>query len=251
MNDWQHALAGAPWLAPTVKPVVLGPAHAWDRPPVPSLPQLSELLQTARVTPVVLDGTPHELLAWDLADGSTTGWLCEEPSPAAQPSPAPAPPGSPSPAPAPSGSPSPSGTPALPVPDVLRDLWRVTGGIVDRWNESDTWVCNHNAVLTAELADTVAAELVADAAWVWEQDGLTLPFDPAEYGVLAEEANGTLTLFHRVSGEVLLFAQDHNFDHVEVLDGCPEYTFYRIPAAPDVTAWVETVAGQWLATVRR
>lgn len=238
MNDWQQALTGTPWLAPTIEPVVLGTPHPWDRPPTQSLPQLSELLQTARVTPVVLDGTPHELLAWDLPDGTTTGWLCEEPPPAlaAQPPP---PPG------------SPIGTPALPVPDALRDLWRVTGGVVDRWNESDTWVCNHNAVLTAELADTVAAELVADAAWVWEQDGLTLPFDPAEYGVLAEEANGTLTLFHRVTGEVLMFAQDHAFDHIEVLDGCLEYTFYRIPAAPDVTAWIETVAGQWLSAVRR
>ncbi|GAB2583133.1 hypothetical protein [Kribbella endophytica] len=234
MNDWQHALAGSPWLAHTTKSVELGTPHPWDRQPVPSLPQLSHLLQTARVTPLVLNGAPHELLAWDLSDGTTTGWLCAEPSPPPAAPPAP-----------------PIGTPALPVPEVLHDLWRATGGVVDYWNDLENWMSSHNGALTVELADTVAAELVADAAWVWEQDGLTLPFDPAEYGVLAEEAGGILTLFHRVSGEVLMFAQDHNFDHLEVLDGCLEYTFYRIPAAPDVAAWVETVAGQWLTAVRR
>ncbi|MGC4942185.1 hypothetical protein [Kribbella sp. DT2] len=221
MNDWQHALAGSPWLAHTIRAVELGTAHGWDRPPIPSLPHLSRLLQAARVTPVVVDSSPYEVLAWDLADGSTTGWLCLPPST----------------------------TPPVGPPDALHDLWRVTGGVVDRWNDPDTWVCNHNSVLTPELAAASAAELVADCSFLW--DGLSLPIDPAEYGVLAEEANRNLTLFHRASGEVLLFAQDHAFGYVETLDGCPEYTFHRIPSAPDVTAWVETVAGQWLAAVRR
>ncbi|WP_432949175.1 hypothetical protein ACQPXM_15715 [Kribbella sp. CA-253562] len=76
-----------------------------------------------------------------------------------------------------------------------------------------------------------------------------MPIEAADYGVLAEERNGNLTLFHRTTGEVLVFAPDHDVDHLEVLEGCPEYTLYRIPSAPDVTAWVETMAGQWLAAV--
>jgi hypothetical protein len=208
-------------LEPTCGPTV--PARPWDQPPVSRLPQLSRLLSAAQVTPVVLEGTHHRLLAWDLIDGRTSCWVLHLPM----------------------------AVPMVRAPSVLHELWRVTGGIADLWGRTeDTWLCNHDAALTPALAARSPAEQLAAYSWIWEQDGLTVPIDPADYGVLAEEGNGNLTLFHRTTGEVLLFAPDHDFGHVEVLEGCPEYSLYRIPSAPDVTAWVETVAGQWLAAVR-
>lgn len=78
-----------------------------------------------------------------------------------------------------------------------------------------------------------------------------MPIEPSEYGVLAVEANGNLTICHRTTGEILLFAQDHSFDHIEVLPGCPDYTLYRIPTAPTLATWLETLASQWLAAISR
>ncbi|MCP4036155.1 MAG: hypothetical protein GY733_04405 [bacterium] len=44
---------------------------------------------------------------------------------------------------------------------------------------------------------------------------------------------------------MIMFAPDHAFDHLEPLEGCPEYTLYRIGGAADFVSWVETVARQW------
>lgn len=222
-TDWDHAVADIPGLLHGVAEVKVGRTVGWTRPPLPSLPVLNRLLGRARVTPVSLGGAVRELLAWDLADGTTAGWLCLPPAPdhasAAHPQ--------------------------------QRDLWHVLGGIVDRWNEpEDSWLLNHYDALTPELAADDPGESIAAYRWIWDQDGLGVPVEPREYGVLAVEANGNLTLCHRVTGEVLLFAPDHHFDYVEVLAGCPEYSLYRIPTAPDLRTWLETVAAQWLSALR-
>lgn len=87
-GDWDQVLASAPWLVSGDEAVVsgdeavvVGEARPWDRPLVPALPTLSRLLAGARVTPVKIAGEAHELLAWDLADGSSTGWICPPPVP--------------------------------------------------------------------------------------------------------------------------------------------------------------------------
>jgi hypothetical protein len=65
------------------------------------------------------------------------------------------------------------------------------------------------------------------------------------YYSIAREANGNTTLCHRLTGDVLAFAPDHSFDHIAPLEGCPEYSLYRIPSAPTFEAWVAAVALQW------
>jgi hypothetical protein len=45
-------------------------------------------------------------------------------------------------------------------------------------------------------------------------------------------------------------ASDHSFGHLIPLKGCPQYTFYRTHGAPTFAAWVEHVAGPWLAVLR-
>jgi hypothetical protein len=222
MTDWESAVSNLTWLVWNGPQVEVGPTIRWDRPPLADLPQLSLLLAAARVTPVKIGEKQHILLAWDGRGGQPAGWLCLPPLESAD------------------------------GPPVHRQVWRVLGGIVESWNApDDTWLLNQNAVLTPSLAACdPTAELEAYRG-VWEEDGLALPIEPRDYGVLAEEANGNLTLFHRASGDVLLFAPDHAFDHVELLPGCPERTLYRIPDAPTVAAWLECVAVQWLRTICR
>ena len=65
--------------------------------------------------------------------------------------------------------------------------------------------------------------------------------------MIAEEANGNLTLCNRNNGEVVLFASDHCFDYVEVYSDCPEYTFYKINHVDGLIDYFELVAQQWLS----
>jgi hypothetical protein len=99
--------------------------------------------------------------------------------------------------------------------------------------------------LTPELAEEDAT-FVEAADWAFEETG-GIPVDLPAYYTVAQEANANATLCHRVEGDVLLFAMDHAFDYVTVLDGCPENTFYRFQGAPTFARRVNRVAEQWLA----
>ena len=216
MSDWEAAVSELTWLVRHGQKVDVGTTARWDRPSLADLPQLTRLLTAARVTPVTISEKKYDLLGWGRPDGRSAGWLCFPPAQRAL---------------------------CLPV---LHQVWQVLGGIVEIWGApDDTWLLNQNNVLTPSLADSNPTDVLHAYRWAWEQEGLELPIDSSEYGVLAEEANGNLTLFHRATGEVLLFAPDHDFDNVEPLRGCPEYTLYRIPSAPTVDAWLECVAAQW------
>ena len=73
----------------------------------------------------------------------------------------------------------------------------------------------------------------------------------AQIGVVGAGAWGT-ALAQMLSSdgrEVLLWAPDHAYEHIRPLEGCPEYTLYRIDRVPDFRYWVETVAGQWADAV--
>jgi hypothetical protein len=179
-------------------------------------PHLADLLAKAAVTDVSVNGRRYELLAWDSPDGDRLGWLCLPPS--------------------------------EDVPSNLHDdhkkLLACFGGIVERFNEpEDTWLLNLNDALTEREASHDAS-FIHDYSWA--DAGLTLPIEPSEYYSIASEANGNETICHRVTGHVLMFAQDHCFDHLTKLEGCPEYTLYRINGADSFRDWVNMVALQWL-----
>jgi hypothetical protein len=72
-----------------------------------------------------------------------------------------------------------------------------------------------------------------------------IPIDMRAYYSISREANGNDTLCHRVTGEVLLFAPDHSLEHVVPLEGCLEFTLYRINGGATFSEWVEAVARQW------
>jgi hypothetical protein len=125
-------------------------------------------------------------------------------------------------------------------------LLREFGGVIERnIDEPMTWLMDCNDALTANAATQTAAFLT-DYDWMVEDRPGGWPIDLNAYYAICQEANGNTTLCHRVTGDVILFAPDHDFDHVEVLDGCPPYSLYRIPAAATFVDWVEEVARQWL-----
>jgi hypothetical protein len=115
------------------------------------------------------------------------------------------------------------------VHQLHRSLWTSFGGIVERFGEPESWWLNQDQVLTAAAANT----------------DLELPIETDEYYVVAEEANGNLTLAHRESGRLLLFAPDHDFDGVTPLPGCPPFSLLTIDDAPDLASWIEVCARAW------
>ena len=131
-----------------------------------------------------------------------------------------------------------------------RVLLKHFGGIVERsYNEPPTWLLNCNDVLTAREA-LHDASFIEDYRWILEEPDAGWPIDPASYYSICREANGNTTLCHRANGDVLLFAPDHDYDHVEVLEGCPPYSLYRLHRVRSFRDWVSTVAEQWLQAVQ-
>jgi hypothetical protein len=92
---------------------------------------------------------------------------------------------------------------------------------------------------------TYDAMFIRDYAWAFSQAGSKIPIDLTAHYSIAREFNGNTTLCHRVTGEVLLFAPDHAFEFVTPLEGCPDFTLYRIEGARDIRGWVDCVSRQW------
>ena len=144
--------------------------------------------------------------------------------------------------------------PAVSSPASLHPEHRILltsfGGIVERADEGGWWLQNHFDALTElEARDDAGTFIRENYAGLFENGAGGIPIDLEQFYSIAREANGNTTLCHRVTGEVVLFAPDHAFDHVEVYPGCPPYTLYRLPDARHFSAWVETVAGQWLEMI--
>lgn len=111
------------------------------------------------------------------------------------------------------------------------------GGITERGGEFEgQWLLNTNESLTLAEASHDATFL-RDCARVFERVPGGIPIDMTAYYSISQEANGNDTLCHRVARDVMMFAQDHSFSHVVPLEGCPDYTLYRINGAPGFVEW--------------
>jgi hypothetical protein len=221
-TNWDRFVMGAPWIVRSGEPATVGE----PRPANPALidgerfPVMRTLISSAIVTPVAIGEDDYELLTWATASGDPLSWLCL-PTPAEIP----------------------------PVHPDHRSLLAGFGGIVERSQpEPTTWLLNCNDTLTAREARHDASYL-SDYAWILKGLCETWPIAPDEYYSICREANGNDTLCHRTKGDVLMFAPDHAFTHLDILDGCPPYSLYRIQGVQTFTDWVESVAQQWVEIV--
>jgi hypothetical protein len=221
-DHWRQFFEDVPWFpgGRNARPSQRQPPGSW-RPHSPDFgrlfPELTGLLESSFVTQVAAAGREYVLHSWERPDGQVRSWLCAR-------APNPVPPG----------------------PCVAhRVLLESFGGMVERSNEPETsWLLNHEEVLTARLAEQ-DAKFIEAYAWAFEDTPGGIPIDLQAYYPIAREANGNTTLCHRLTGDVLLFAPDHAFDHVVPLDACPEFTLYRIRGAASFTHWVAAVSRQW------
>lgn len=225
-GDWEDFVAGRFWFLSPDSVVtrsearlategIFAPTTAF----VEQFPTLTVLLREARVTPVQVDGRQYHLYGWTGRKGQSLGWLCQLPSQSVQ-------------------------NPAL-HPD-HRLLLESFGGIAEHWNTpGSSWLLNLWSALGEEASEVGIGPWDEYYPWKCQWDNLTPTIQPESYVTFAIEANGNRTLYHRQTAQVLMFAHDHNFDHIRVVQGCPEMTFYTIQRCPDLRAWVETIAHQW------
>jgi hypothetical protein len=219
-RNWDRFVETTPWALDPHAQVVVGD-EAPSAHDLRNVPALSELIERATATPVIVDRDHLELLTWERSDGDKLDWLCPAPS-------------------------------AVPPDDVWTEhsqLLKHFGGVIERSSdEPSTWLLNCNDVLTERETRNDGA-FIDNYLWIMEDHGGSWPVDPASYYSICREANGNTTLCSRVDGSVLLFAPDHSFDHIVPLEGCPPYSLYRIPAAPDFMGWVDAIATQWLRAI--
>jgi hypothetical protein len=184
-------------------------------------PEFDRILRRACVTSVAIDDARYELFAWSRPDGASCGWL----------------------------SPLRSADPPSSLHPDHRVLLASFGGIVERSNQLDEleqwWLLSHNDALTERVARTDATFIGEHYAWAFEEAGVDIPIELEAFYAIAEEANGNTTFCHRVSGDVVLFAPDHDFDYVERYPDCPEQSLYLLNGAPRFGDWVNTIARQW------
>ena len=218
---WQSFTEDVPWFFSGTERTVVGrltPPGGWRLPNTiaSTFPHLAELLATAYTSNVEIDSRDYVLFSWESENGIST-WL----------------------------SPRASSSPPRDVLPAHRSLLATFGGIVERTGEPEsTWLLNTNESLTEDEAANDATFLTA-YAWAFEGVPGGIPIALTDYYSISREANGNTTLCHRRTGEVVLFAPDHSFDDVEVLEGCPPYSLYHRRGGRTFTEWVETVAQQW------
>lgn len=216
VRDWDVFVNEVPWFLRPGETQDVGVERPWQGGPVPGMPELSSLLDAATVTPVGLAGDAYELLAWGPPD-SRRGWLALPPV----------------------------GRISADVHESNRHFWDVCGGIVERFGEPLTWWNNQDQVLSLSATQTPFAPVLRDYAWLWKDDGRDIPIHAGDFYVVAIEANGNLTVAHRASGRLLLFAPDHAYEGVTPLAGCPPYSLLTIDDIPDLRTWIESCASAW------
>jgi hypothetical protein len=218
MNDWERFLDEVSWFVEPGQTVAIGDAAPWRREPIAALPELSDLLRSATLTPVSVADEQYELLAWGPPD-QRRGWLCRPPRDAG----------------------------GEDVAEIHRRYWQACGGIVETFGAPTSWWSNQDEVLTAEAERVSVADTLTGYAWIWDDENLKIPIDADDYYAAAVEANGNLTLAHRRDGSLLLFAPDHAFEGVTPLAGCPPDSLLTIDDVPDLRTWIEACAAVWRA----
>lgn len=181
-------------------------------------PKLSLLLSNSIAFEITLrDKLKYQLLCWENKN-IIGGWLCQ----------------------------------TCEKPDIemlhLNMLRNELGTIVESWGFEDKRediICNMKGVLFDDIQYGIG-EIKDIYIESCNYENLLPSIEDKDYIVIAEEANGNMTLCNKFNEKVILFAADHCFDYVTVYDGCPEYTFYRINQVENIVDYFELLAQQWL-----
>ncbi|WP_214482225.1 hypothetical protein [Bacillus sp. SM2101] len=191
-----------------------------------TFPQLTKLLSKARITVIQYGNVNYELFGWKHnVSSQSLGWLCLEPLKGQN-----------------------INKSLHPNHSVLLQNF---GGITERWNEPlDTWLVNLNNALTYENIKVGFGSMEDIFQELCEEEGVEIKVNTSDFISFAFEANGNITMYHKISGKVLMYAHDHNFEHLISFSNYPEYTLYEIESCETLNDWIENIASQWLRHIK-
>lgn len=136
----------------------------------------------------------------------------------------------------------------LDIPKDLEILIKNMGGIQESYSEiyddEQRFTDNQNFLFVAsEFRKGLGLfdEFYLDLCKVESKE----PIDTSKLIRIAEEANGNETFIDLKTGEIVVFAPDHDFDYVRFFEDQPEYTFYKIKNVITIIDYAETLAKQW------
>jgi hypothetical protein len=182
-------------------------------------PNLYKLISAARVLDVTINNNIYKLLSWTRRDDISCGWLCKfEPADI-------------------------SALEILPEHQLLLDTM---GGIQESYNQPGYMLTNNQNFLfiKSQCRPGLDGWMIYYIEMCQDEDITPMP----ETNMIAfvGEANGNLTVYDKITGQVYLFAHDHSFDYVTFLEGQPHYTYHLINGVNTFTDYAETVARQWM-----
>jgi hypothetical protein len=136
-----------------------------------------------------------------------------------------------------------------------RLLTNTIGGIKEVWDEfdeiekTDDFTLNQNFLFIQSMCSKgIGFNKDSYLSLCNKQDKKPLNnFD--ELIKFSQEANGNMTLYDSVNGEVYLHARNHYFDYVINIESQPEYTFYKIIGVKTFKDFVEKIAENWLSII--
>ncbi|MEM9775208.1 MAG: hypothetical protein AAF902_11560 [Chloroflexota bacterium] len=176
-------------------------------------PLMSQLLFKARVTPIKAGGNDYLVIGW-LESDSRTVWLCHAPQ---------------------------SNVSHLHPDHQL--LAAVMGGISQFVESVNSRLANLYWALLLSQEKIVPNFDVPISRFAANADMPKFDFD--QYYVVAYEANGSQTICHRESGELLMICHDPS-GQITPLPNWPRNTFFTLDECATFQEWVEGLAAEYL-----
>jgi hypothetical protein len=195
---------------------------------ISTFPTLYKLISQASVLDIILTREKeiilHKLFTWIDVDNLKSGWLCKFEK-------------------------NTNNFKILPEHQLLLDN---IGGIQETYKQLDTenkiLTDNQNFLFIKSKCTKGLGDWIKLYSQVCEAENAE-QIDTKNLVCFVGEANGNETFYDLNTKQVLLFAPDHCFDNIEVLNNQPEYTFYTINGVTTFIDYAETLAQQWLDNI--
>lgn len=183
-----------------------------------TFPILTNLIQKSRVLNLTINNQLYRLFSWTNKENKSIGWLNKIES---------------------------DKKTDIELIDEHELLLKEIGGIQETYNQPEPSLSNNQNFLFIKSECSKGIGGWEDYYEMMCEEENKPQIDYKDFICFVQEANGDVTLYHKNTKEVMLFAHDHSFDNVEFLENQPEYTFHKINGIKTFVDYVESLATEW------
>ena len=183
-----------------------------------TFPKMTNLIQRSRVLNLTINSQQFRLFSWTNKDNKSFGWLNKIES---------------------------ENTSDMELIEEHKLLLNEIGGIQESYNQPENSLTNNQNFLFLKSQCKKGIGGWDDYYEMMCEEDNKPQIDYKDFICFVQEANGDVTLYDKYTEAVLLFAHDHSFDNVELLENQAQYTFHRINGIKTFTDYVEQLATEW------